>query len=161
MSAIGKVLADAGILPASAVKQFQRWKVPAVEAIDPTKIPEETLGIEYAVGRIDEALQDEAFVKIKETDLAVLEQYQHTKTELTLHLEDDTGQSAEIPVEVGRLRTGEFVFPWASDGIEEVMINGLTFLQVGDRKVMFEDVRELFFGDNKAFMVCSPKRAGG
>jgi hypothetical protein len=160
MSAIGKVLAEAGILPQDAVKQFARWRVPGIEKIDVENPPTPALvDPQQVVSHLDEAMQEKAFVQVKETDLTVLDQYQQTKTEAVLHIEDDQGQSADVPVEVGRLRTGEYIFPWTSEGIEDVMINGFTRLHLGETNspgIAFKDVRELFFGDDKAFMVCTP-----
>ena len=37
-----------------------------------------------------------------------------------------------------------------------MLTNGRTYLVVDDTHVFFKDVRELFFGEQKAFMVCTP-----
>ena len=55
-------------------------------------------------------------------------------------------------------------YDWGEGGwiLEDnhAMINGLTRLRLGnnhgDQGIAFSDVRELFFGDDKAFMVCTP-----
>jgi hypothetical protein len=158
-SIIGKALAQAGLLPPEAVKQFKRWNPDAVGDIEPSDIPDEPKPIDEIVPQICGVMTAKEQVDIRETNLEVDQIFKQTKVTAVLHLVDDN-QSGNIDVEVGRLLTGEFLLPWSSEGIEDIMTNGRTCLQIGQapsvREVYFSDVRDLYFGDSKAFMVCTP-----
>lgn len=94
-------------------------------------------------------------VVVRETDCDAITRFLATMTEASLHVEID-GQVADIPMEVGQLISGEFLLPWCSDSISDVMTDGNTYLEVGGRRVFFGSVRELFYGDHKTFIACTP-----
>jgi adenine specific DNA methylase Mod len=94
----------------------------------------------------------------------VLKQYLDTQMQGVLHVEifvaeTDTTNFADIPVSFGITPSIEYIIPYRSESITEEMTNGLTHLRSareGGPKIYFSSVRELFFGDTKAFLLCTP-----
>jgi hypothetical protein len=52
---------------------------------------------------------------------------------------------------------GEIVIPWKDEDISDVLINGFTYLVIDDKQVKFKDARELYYDDDKTFVVCTPE----
>jgi hypothetical protein len=111
--------------------------------------------LDMASRLIMNALQSEEFVIVRETDLEVIRQYAATTRVGTLHMEIDEDQQGDAEVTYGRTRLGEYIIAWQSDSIEDLLTNGLTYLIEDGKRVFFKDMRELFFGDRKVFMVCT------
>jgi hypothetical protein len=121
------------------------------------------------VQAIEEALQDEGLVLTRETDLEVINYFLSTAGRGILHIvmeaEGEEDQTADIECVYGMTALGEYIIQWRSDSIEDVMTNGKSYLQPtpgpmrlvpeGD-PVYFSRVREVFFGQTKAFVICTP-----
>lgn len=110
---------------------------------------------------LEEALQGEGLVLTRETDFAALDHYLTTQAPGSLHVvmeSEDGDMSSDIECTYGVLPTGEYIIRWYSESIEEVMTNGKTYLAAGKPgvEIFFTRARELFFGDTKAFIVCTP-----
>jgi hypothetical protein len=72
---------------------------------------------------------------------------------------DNPGKTVGIPVEYCKTRLGEIVIPWTSESINDTILDDRTYLKpVGEDRIYFADVRELFHGGHKAFMVCEPAK---
>jgi hypothetical protein len=110
---------------------------------------------EEVVLAIDRALDDQGMVVVRETDLEAIPQYLATMRQATLTVIFDD-LSGTFSVDVGKLKSGEFLLPWRSDSITEELTNGKTFLELEGEKFFFSAVRELFYGDTKAFVACTP-----
>lgn len=118
---------------------------------------------------IEEALQAEGLVLTRETDLDAVNYYLQGQYPAALHVvvreADGSVQEADIDCSYACTPSGEFIVRWHGDTIEDVLTNGETFLLLGEagegRKVYFNRVRELFFGDTKAFIICTPVKANG
>jgi hypothetical protein len=151
----------AGLISKATLEEFRRWGAPIdiPEGI-PAKPPKT---IEEAGQLIEEALQSEGYTIARETDLEVLHQYLSTQAHGTLHVEfftsDPTQETeADIDVNYGVTPIGEFIIPWKSESIASELTNGACYLtseSLGGSKIFFMQVRELFFGEQKAFMVCT------
>jgi hypothetical protein len=119
---------------------------------------------EQVVQAIEEALQDEGLVLTRHTDLDAINLFLSTAKTGTLHVvieaEDGPEQVADIECFYGRTLMGDYIIKWHSDSIEDVMTNGKTHLKDMDdsQDVYFTSVREIFFGETKAFVVCTPLR---
>jgi hypothetical protein len=144
-----------GLLPKENLAEFQRWGfLPPGEIPDiptPTNPEQLTANLEYA-------LQQEDLVIIRETDLESLKHYLSTMRPGTLHVVNgDT--SGDVTVMYGVNNFGEYILPWTSDGIEDILTNGETYLiDESKTRVYFSSVRELFYGEVKAFVVCKGSR---
>lgn len=157
MSQLTEIIIKAGLVPPNTLAEIRRW---APLLTDPNSQPptelESEMSVKVLCDSIDEVLQSAGYVIVRETDLTVLPQYLQTMMPGVLHikLEDDSIQ--KFSVQVGRLPSGEFVIPWRSDDISELLTDGQTFLRIDKEKYFFSDARELFYGNNKAFIVCKP-----
>ena len=54
---------------------------------------------------------------------------------------------------------GEYLIAWRSETIEDMLTNGRSYLQVDNQRIFFSRIRELFYGDTKAFMACTESAA--
>lgn len=143
----------AGLVNENQLAEMKRWAPPS---LDPDAVVEEPKTLEEAATLVSEALQSEGYVLMRETDLAVLKQYVETMQRSILHLVPDESSEGDIDVTFGRTPLGEYIIPWRSESIRDMMTNGVSYLIDGGHRVFFNDVRELFFGPEKAFMVCKP-----
>lgn len=154
MSKIAKVLAEAGALDFAMVSELMRWGLPAgipSGALQDATTPEE------AADGIREVIESAGNVEIRNTDLDVLRRFMHARQEGRMYMKDpSTGQRGNFKVDFCLTKLGEYVFPWRGESIMDLMLGGNAYLKVDDKRIYFMDVRELFFGDHKAFMVCEP-----
>lgn len=148
----------AGLVTENQLAEMKRWKSPS---IDPEATVEELKPLEEAAELVADALQSEGYVLMRETDLEVVRQYIETSRRGSLYVlaGDGPGEQTEFEVTYGKTSIGEYILAWRSESIKDLMTNGLTFLMDGPTQVFFKDVRELFFGKEKTFMVCVPAEA--
>lgn len=150
MNPITAAVLKAGLLTPAMLQEMKRIS-PAV--IDHDAESGDTVSLEEAAELVNAALQSEKYVLLRETDLASIRQYLDTMRQGVLHL---SGADPEgIQVSYGRNTVGEYIIAWKSESIAELMLDPETYLDTGEH-VYFKDVRELFFGEQKAFMVCIP-----
>jgi hypothetical protein len=151
MNPITEAVLRAGIISPAQLAEMKR--ISAV--IDREATVGEPLDLEVAARIVAEALESEQYALVRETDLEVVRQYAETATTGLLHVEEGD-QSTDFEVTYGRTPLGGFVIAWKSESIATMMTNGRTYLVHDGVHVFFSDVRELFFGTTKAFMVCVP-----
>lgn len=147
-----KAVLDAGLVNKAQLDEMKRWS-PVIEA-DAEAVPPKTL--EEAAALVSEALQSEGYVLLRETDLEIVRYYVATTTAGKLHIELESGECTDVDVTYGKTRLGEIIIAWRSESIKDALVNGATYLVEGDTHIFFRDVREVFFGGQKAFMVCIP-----
>jgi hypothetical protein len=103
------------------------------------------------------AIESEGYILTRETDLGAIPQYLQTARMAVLHVVmDGTGEDADFEVRVGHTPTNEYILPWQSESITDLLTNGQTYLRVDKKRIYFNQARELFYGQHKAFIVCSP-----
>ena len=155
MNPIAAAVLRTGLLSPQVVDELRRWGTPLddvsnIQGQSPDQV----------AAKIRETLESEHYVLVRETDLAVLGQYLTTATTGTLHLvldDDATLEDTDVPVTFGKTPLDEYIFAWMSSSIVDVLTNALTYLETGATRVYFGQVRELFFGETKAFMICTPQ----
>lgn len=152
MSELTKAVTLSGAIDTEMLREFAKWKLP-VEVLndDLYDSPEE------AIEAIEEAMTGSDQVELRTTDLDALKQFLRTKRKGKLHLTTSKG-SGTIDVEFGVSAMGEYIVPWNADSIAEIIMNGESYILDVRRKVFITDVTELYFGGNKAFMLCTPRR---
>jgi hypothetical protein len=151
MHELTRVIIRSGLIETGTLAQFRKWGLMTPEVIQAPR-PETP---EQLVEQLDRALQEEDMVVVKETDLGALANYLATMKQGTLHLVTEDGTKGEVPVTYGVTGLEEYLLPWRADSIDQMLTNGETyFVDADGNKVFFNDVRELFFGDHKAFVVC-------
>jgi hypothetical protein len=155
-----------GIIDNDVLQQFKKWGFLPRE-LDTTPIEDSELAFEAA----KEALDSREYVEMRDTDLDLLRFYldknnqakgqlvviDHTRPE-----EDKNAKSTKTVVFARRalgLRV-EYVVPWThEENIETILTNGRTYLRYSaggvNMKVYFTNIQEMYFGDVKAFMVCT------
>ncbi len=158
MSDLSEAVARSGALDATMLSELTKWRLPGVA------VPEEGQFAtpEEAVEAIEEAMTSKDQVEIRVTDLDVLKSYLQSRKEGKLCIvNDDKGTSGTWKVTFGTIkRPGytEYILPWNSDSIEILLTNGQSHLIDDKKKIFFSLVTELFFGDQKAFVLCTPIR---
>jgi len=162
MKPIAVAVVRSGLVDPAVMEEIRRWGMP-VELVSADKVLEDPRQI---VDLIQNALEGDDQVKISETDLDLLTRFLDPKyrREGTLVVKDGD-QKATSKVMYCTTPLGEYAIPWMSESIGELMTNGGTYLRYktgeGDNEyIKFQDVREVFFGDQKAFMVCLPSADG-
>jgi hypothetical protein len=119
-------------------------------------VPDEPIPFELAASMISEALQAEEYVEVRETDLEIFAQYNKTETDGLLRVGNE-----DIKVKYGSTCAGEFIISWSGESVHELMTDPETHLvRFNGVIVHFRDVRELYFGKQKVFMVCTPVSRG-
>lgn len=158
MSDLAKAIAMSGALDQSMLRELCKWRLPGVVVPDggEFKTPEE------AVEAIEEALTSAGQVELRVTDLDVLKNFLVSRKEGKLHLVSDKGTKGTWPVTYGvidRRSHFDYIIPWNSDTIEMLLTNGESHL-IDDRKkkIYFSTVTDLYFGSQKAFILCTPIR---
>lgn len=146
------IMVRAGIVPPETIALMERWGM-LIEAEGESG---EYASAESVVDAIREVQDSGETVKLRDTDLDVIKQYLHGQKPGRLYLKDDvTGEKASYPVFYAETRMKEYVIPWRSESIRELIVEPSSYLKTENgEKVYFSDVRELFYGDQKAFMVC-------
>lgn len=152
MSKLTEAVALSGALDPDMVREMCKWKLPVeVPEASPYTSPEE------AVAAIEEALEGKEQVEIRSTDLDVLKQYLKTQHRGRLHIVTPH-ESGTFEVMMGITPMGDYIIPWKSDSLAEHLTNGESYIIDGRKKVHLSDVRDLYFGERKAFILCQPVR---
>lgn len=157
-SQLSVVLVKTGLVDSNVLAEFKRWGLPL-------EFREDVQGCstaEEVVSHIHDYLESDIRVKLRDTDLDILQRYIQTQHPGRLHYRGPNDEKLSVDVHFCITDLGEYVIPWRSESIQDLMLESTTSLRFtpkdsSDRKtVYFTDVRELFFGEHKAFMVCEP-----
>ncbi len=143
-----------GLVPESVLNEMQHWGLPVVF----TEKTQHLNTAEDIVECIREAVEDDATVKLRDTDLDVLSTYlkRHFQGHLVI-LDLDTGKTKRVSCTYAILPNGRYVIPWTAEYIGDVLVDPKSYLMDVNRKhVRFDDVEELFFGGRKAFVSARP-----
>lgn len=153
---ISEAVSRAGIIDEDMVKELRKWGLPVRD------LPKDMMDDpKSAIVAIEEALESKDAVEVRETDLHILKQYLTTQRRGKLHLKSEQGETADFDITFGVARGvvgNEYIIPWKAENIVDMLTNGESYLLDSRRKVYFSAVRELFFGDVKAFIVCTPTK---
>ena len=104
---------------------------------------------------VEKALEEEEMVLIRETDLQVIPLFLANNYAGVLHIEvADPPAKAEVPVRWALPPIGEFILPWLGETMVDILTNGLTWLEAQGGVFRFCDIRVVFYGEVKAFMIC-------
>lgn len=162
MSDLSQAVARSGALDANMLRELVRWRLPGVVVPDDGQFntPEE------AVEAIEEAVTSKDQVEVRVTDLDVLKNFLQTRKTGKLHIVNDEGPSEQEAKgtwsvtfgTIKRTNHTDYILPWNSDSIEALLTNGRSYLLDDKKRVYFSLVTELYFGDQKAFIVCTPTK---
>jgi len=149
----------AGLVPTEALTELQRWGLPVEFADEKNAEPIDDL--DQVVAIVRDALESGEQVRLQDTDLDVLKRFLDPESlqQGRLTVKDENARST-FKVVFCLTPMGDYVIPWKSEGVRDMIIDGEGVLRYEEdgkkREVYFVDVRDLFFGDHRAFMVCSP-----
>jgi hypothetical protein len=147
-----------GILSPDFLQEVSRWGLP----IEFVQVEEKDIlkNAEDVIAHIREALESDDQIRVRDTDLDILQQYLSGQRQGRLFVKAEL-ESGEFPTSYCVTKMGEYAIAWRSESIFEVMTDPDTYLKITEdgrtKKIGFSDVRELFFGEHKAFMVCTPQ----
>lgn len=150
MTALAVVMAQAGALDEDMLRELAKWRLPVQldTAAEPFEEPEE------ATEAIEEALTGKEAVEIRATDLNALKQYLKTNAKGRLRIKTED-EDETFSVSFGTTTTGGILIPWQSDSLEEHLTNGDSYLLHNGKRFFFARVEDLFFGEKKAFILCT------
>ncbi len=152
MSEMGDIIRQSGIVSDADLSEFKRWRTPGSE-VDPSA--ESIDSAAELVGRIEQVLQSKGLILVQLTDLDVIPQYLRSQKMGKLHLQEGEIET-DIDIVFGRATSGDYILPWVSQLIEELLEEGQAHLLEDGRPVYFSSTRVLFFGETKAFVTCTP-----
>jgi hypothetical protein len=151
MSELAKLIVKSGILSESQLAEFQHWG-----RLTDAEVEASPMSAAEFMQKVESALQQEDMVLVRETDFGALRSYLSNQKKGQLHVQSGKTES-EFEVVYSVLNTGEYLIPWAGENLVDLLINGESFLKAEDGKVeYFYEIRELFYGEIKAFVACRP-----
>ncbi len=160
MRPLSKAVIRTGLLDEDQLGEMRRWKLPvAIEVVEGEG--EVINDPEMIVKIIQDALESGEQVRVQDTDLDIVQRWVDPKNQVTGKLIMKEGEErATRKLIFCWTVMKEVAFPWTSEGIVDLLCNGETHLKFEGpdgtkRKLYFTDVRELYIGDTKAFVVCS------
>jgi len=153
-----QVAVSCGLVDEATLAQLKRWRMVSDEEIE--SWANTTMNTPASIAqKIHEALESEELVEIRDTELDVVDLWLRTRQKAKLHVPspDDGDKTVSIPIEYCVSKLGEYIIPWVSESIRDLLLSDSTYLKpLGKPRVFFVDVRELFYADKKAFIVCVP-----
>jgi predicted transcriptional regulator len=152
-----KAIIETGLVDEHNIEQLRRWGLlTTVAEVQNYKDPE------VIIQRIREAIEGEDAVELRDTDLDLIKEFLAHKEKGKLCVpvsEEEDKKIVSLPVEYCATELGEIVIPWASEGIEDLLLHPKTHMKLsGGEKITFSSVREIFYDRRKAFVVCSPSK---
>ena len=146
----------AGIVPSDKVAELSRWngfEVPTGVGVEPNR--------KQALADIREAIESKETVEIRATDLDALRYYEANQKPARLYYsvpaDGDKRKTTFVNVQYAKTPIGNYMIPWTSEDIFDLMLDEGTYLKPnGEPRIYIADIAELFYGENKAFMVCTP-----
>ena len=156
MNELAKVIVRSGVLETSQLDELRKWKSPAVmESSDPGP---DIQSAEELARDIEQALQSKELVVMRATDLDVVPQFLRTQKQGLLHVTSGT-EEAEFPYAFGRTPMGDYILPFTTDLVEEILTNNEGYLIDEGQAVHFSNVVVSYFGETKTFLICTPSKA--
>lgn len=154
MSDLSKAVVRSGAVDADMLAELSHWKLPVSVPEDPP-----FNSAEEAVTAIEEAQDDFTQVEVRVTDPAILKQYEATKQTGRLKIVASETEERTFGWEYGRTLLGEYILPWTSSVSTDLLVNGASFLLNQDKqRVYFTNTQDIYVGDEKKFVVCTPRK---
>jgi hypothetical protein len=153
---VAKAVLDTGVVDEANLAQLRKWGLLHADVGDTQDESAEAI-----VAHIQEALDSPDMVEMRDTDLDAATQFLNNRVRGTLCIPspEEEERTVSLPVEYCVTELKEYVLPYKSEGIQALLTDNRTYLRTATRThVHFEDVRELFFGEHKAFLVCTARK---
>lgn len=157
MSDLAKAVARLGVLDENMLRQITKWGLPAVGPDGPV-----FTSSEEACAAIEEATESVDQVAIRVADPDVMKQYMATKRQGKLRIVKDD-EKADFEWEFGKRQVAgfpdEYILQWTDNVDTDLLTNGESYLLDGKTRVYFSAVQDVYFGDKRVFVVCTPRKA--
>jgi len=152
MSDLSSIILRSGLINENTLREFRRWGFPAGEMPPKEEFAAEP-SPETLARAIADAIEDADFVLIRETDLEAVPRFLDGMCTAVLHVVlEESGHDIEVQAS----RNGkQWIIPWRSESITDVLTNGETYLRVDGKRFYFCDAHDLFYGKHKAFVACT------
>lgn len=158
MRPIATAVIRTGVVSKEVLAEMQKWGLP-VDFVIEEEVPI-IHEAQQVVNIIRDALESHDQVMVRDTDLDILKLYVEpaNKREGRMHIQDGD-EKTSFKVTFCRGPFKEFVIPYRSESIIDLLINGDSHLKYTDdegnkQKTYFRDVREIFLGSTKVFLIC-------
>lgn len=149
----------AGIVPKTVLPELERWGMQL-----PEKVVVET-DRSRALENIREAVESHETVELRTTDLDALQTYRKNQRPGRLYYSIPDHSKADprarkttfIDITYAVTPAGNYIIPWTDEDIYDLMLDEGTYLKPArEERVYFSNVSDLYYGEQKAFMVCTP-----
>jgi len=165
MRPLGKAVIRSGLVDENIIAEMKRWGLPVHTDAELAGRDEQIEIIQdpdMIVKVLQDALDSADQVRLQDTDLDIVQRWVDPKKQITGKLFMKNGEDkATRKVIFCWTVMKEIALPWSSESIVDLLCNQETHLKFEDdkgvkRKLFFTDARELYIGDTKAFIVCTP-----
>lgn len=150
----GDVLTRTGVIRDDQLAELRRWKVPGLPEAGGPPVTD-LAPLEEIRDGLEEVLQSKELVEVRVTDPDLIQQYLATQRQAILHAVAGT-QEADFNINFGLHTNGSVILPWSSPALEEAIRRGDAWLAIDGQEVHFADATTYFYGEKKAFIVCTP-----
>lgn len=155
MGELSKAIIRSGVIDQRFLQEMAKWKLPQTIPDEPPFTTSDEV-----VAAIEEAQESANQVEIRVSDPDALKQFLKTKQPCRLVLKYEE-QSAKFDWEYGTSPTGDYILQWGADIEADILCNGESYLWNGTSKVYFSRVQDLYFGDKRVFVLCTPRKSNG
>jgi len=162
MRPIAQAVVLSGLVNDETLHEFRRWGFP----LDVTT--EERSGVlksrDEIIYALQEALESSEQVEMPETDLDLLRFFLNPTNQREGRLVLRSGDEKVITkILYSVAATGDYIIPYRSESITDLLTNHDSYLLASTdgrpRRVYFANVREVYYGEKKAFLVSTPDAA--
>lgn len=157
MTKVSKAVVEAGLVDEETLREMRRWGLPVPEVSPSADLQDQ----EAVLAHVREAIESPTHVRVEETELDLMNRYLDQRYQKQGRLILKEGKRHQtISVAFCLTLLGEYAIPWTDADSPDVLANGETHLKWEDEAtgtkhdVYFSHVREVSFGDRKAFAVC-------
>lgn len=161
MRPIGTAVIRAGLIPPETLTEFRRWGLP-VQVVEEKDVLQDA---DIVVRVLQDALESSEQVRMQDTDLDIVQTWLDPAHQVVgkLVIKGADGK-ATTKVTFCWTVMREVAMPWKGESITDLLLSEDSYLRYTDEegaahKLQFTDVRELYIGDTKAFVVCSVEEA--
>lgn len=152
-----KAVVASGLVPEGVLRQFQKWGMLPPGDIQPVV---QDITLDQAAELFRRVREEGEEELIKDTDLDIVAHYVRGQEKGRLYVatvKNGKPSTTYVDVHFYKTKLGEYVLPWRDENLRDLLLDPTTYLKpTGGERVYFADVRDLYFGEQRTFVVCSP-----
>lgn len=152
MSKLTEAVGLSGALDTAQLSELAKWRLPiTVPDGEPFTSPEE------AVAAIEDATTGYDQVQIRVSDPDAMKHYLATKCSGKLVLKEGEAKQS-FDWSFGTSPAGDYLLQWGDNAGTDLLTNGESYLLDGHRRIFFSNVQELYYGERRVFLQCTPRK---